>query len=232
MRFAVTVGLVLGMCGVAQADGLGDADKGAKIFTQCKGCHQVGEGASNRIGPHLNGVFGRAAGSLEDVRYSPSMKRMGSDGLVWDAETLDAYIENPRALVSKTRMSFRGIKDAEERGDLLAYLRIYSDNPADIPEAEPTALGTDHDIDPAILAIQGDPEYGEYLASECKTCHQSSGANDGIPSITLWPTEDFVVAMHAYKRKLRPHPVMQMISGRLNAEEIAALATYFKDLEE
>ncbi len=232
MRIALTVALALGMSGVAQADGLGDAEKGAKVFTQCKGCHQVGEGAETRIGPHLNGVFGRAAGSLEDVRYSPSMKRMGSDGMVWDAATLDAYIENPRALVSKTRMSFRGIKDAQERSDLLAYLRIYSDNPADIPEAEPTALGTDHDIDPAILAIQGDPEYGEYLASECKTCHQSSGANDGIPSITLWPTEDFVVAMHAYKRKLRPHPVMQMISGRLNDEEIAALAAYFKDLEE
>ena len=93
------------------------------------------------------------------------------------------------------------------------------------------ARGTDHDLDPAILAIQGDPEYGEYLASECSTCHQDSGANDGIPGISGWPTEDFVVAMHAYKTKLRPHPVMQMMAGRLSDEEIAALAAYFKDLE-
>ena len=92
-------------------------------------------------------------------------------------------------------------------------------------------MGTDHDLDPAILALEGDAEYGEYLASECKTCHQASGANDGIPGITQWPTEDFVVAMHAYKRKLRPHPVMQMMAGRLNDEEIAALAAYFKDLD-
>lgn len=95
----------------------------------------------------------------------------------------------------------------------------------------PTAQGTDHDIDPAILAIVGDPEYGAYLAGECTTCHQADGGADGIPSITQWPVEDFVVAMHAYKRKLRTHPVMQMMAGRLSDEEIAALAAYFKDLE-
>jgi cytochrome c len=159
------------------------------------------------------------------------MKRAGADGLIWTAETLDAYIENPRALVSKTRMSFKGLKKPQDRADLLAYLRDFSDNPSDVPEAEPTAKGTDHDLDPAILALQGDPEYGEYLSSECMTCHQVDGSGDGIPSITQWPIEDFVVAMHAYKQKLRPHPVMQMMAGRLNDEEIAALAAYFKDLE-
>lgn len=210
---------------------LADAEKGAAVFKKCKSCHQIGEGAKHRVGPHLNGVFGRPAGSMEGAKYSKSMIRAGDDGLIWTDETLDAYIENPKALVSKTRMSFRGIDDAGERADLLEYLRAFSDNPADIPEAEPTARGTDHDLDPAILAIQGDPEYGEYLASECSTCHQDSGANDGIPGISGWPTEDFVVAMHSYKTKLRPHPVMQMMAGRLSDEEIAALAAYFKDLE-
>lgn len=209
-----------------------DTDKGASVFKkQCSSCHQVGNNARHRIGPSLNGIYGSTAGTQDGVKYSSNMKRMGKDGLIWTAETLDAYIENPRALVSKTRMNFRGIKEAEDRTHLLSYLRLYSDNPANIPEAEPTALGTDHDIDPAILAIQGDPEYGEYLASECLTCHQQDGTSDGIPSITLWPTEDFVVAMHAYKNKLRPHPVMQMMASRLNDEEIAALAAYFKDLE-
>lgn len=217
--------------GAALSKDLGDVEKGADVFKQCKACHQIGKGAENRIGPHLNGIFGRAAGSVEGGKYSKSMLRMGDDGLIWTYDTLDAYIENPKALVSKTRMNFRGVKDAEERADLLAFLRVYSDNPADIPEAEPTARGTDHDLDPAILAIQGDPEYGEYLASECTTCHQTDGVNDGIPGVTGWPTEDFVVAMHAYKRKLRPHPVMQMMAGRLSDEEIAALAAYFRDLE-
>ena len=92
-------------------------------------------------------------------------------------------------------------------------------------------MKTDPDLSPEILAIEGDPDYGEYLASECQTCHQADGSDQGIPSVTGWPAEDFVVAMHAYKQKLRPHPVMQMMAGRLNEEEIAALAAYFATLE-
>ena len=213
------------------AEEIGDSKAGAKVFAKCKSCHTIGKGAKDRVGPHLNGVFGRKAASHDGYSYSKSMQRAGVDGLVWTAETLDAYIENPKALVSKTRMNFKGIKKPKQRANLLAYLRGFSDNPADLPEAEPTARGTDHDLDPEILALKGDTEYGEYLANECLTCHKADGSAEGIPAITNWPTEDFVVAMHAYKRKLRPHPVMQMMAGRLNDEEIAALAAYFKDLE-
>lgn len=233
VRFTIPLAFVASLAaGVVGAEQIGDADAGAEVFRKCSGCHQIGHGAEDKIGPHLNGIFGRPAAAHEGYRYSKSMDRAGNDGLIWTAETLDAYIDNPRALVSKTRMSFRGVKDANDRANVLAYLRTFSDNPANIPEAEPTALATDHDLDPAILALEGDAEYGEYLASECLTCHQADGTADGIPSITLWPTEDFIVAMHAYKRKLRPHPVMQMMAGRLNDEEIAALAAYFKGLEE
>lgn len=215
----------------ALAEALGDAEAGEEVYSMCSGCHEVGAGAEDGIGPHLNGIFGRAAAAHDGYRYSNSMQRAGVDGLIWTAETLDAYIENPRALVSKTRMSFPGLDDPKDRENLLAYLRNYSDNPSNIPEAEPTARPTDHDIDPAILALKGDPEYGEYLSTECLTCHKADGTADGIPSITLWPEEDFVIAMHAYKNKLRPHPVMQMMAGRLSNEEIAALAAYFSSLE-
>ena len=217
--------------GAASAQLSGDATAGEALFSQCKGCHQIGTGAKDRIGPHLNGIFGRRAAAHADYAYSASMRRAGSDGLVWNFETLDAYMENPRSLISKTRMSFRGMKDAGERADVLAYLRQFSDDPSNIPEAPPTAAGTDHSVDPTILAIQGDPEYGEYLSSECVSCHMTDGSSDGIPSITRWHPDDFVIAMHAYKDKLRPHPLMQMMAGRLSDEEIAALAAYFKDLE-
>lgn len=229
-RSSLTLAALL-VAGVAFAEDIGDAENGEKVFSKCIGCHQIGQGAKDRVGPHLNGIFGRKAAAHDGFSYSKSMERAGKDGLIWTAKTLDAYLENPRALVSKTRMSFRGLKDADDRADVLAYLRDFSDNPSDVPEAEPTARATDHDLDPTILALQGDPEYGEYLASECLTCHRADGSAEGIPSITLWPTEDFVIAMHAYKRKLRPHPVMQMMAGRLNDEEIAALAAYFKDLD-
>lgn len=216
--------------GEARAELNGNAEAGEKVFSKCSGCHKIGAGAKDAIGPHLNGVFGRKAGAHEGFAYSKSMQRAGVDGLIWTLDTLDAYIANPRALVSKTRMSFRGLKDEQDRADLMAYLRSFSDNPSNIPEASPTARGTDHDLDPAILALKGDPDYGEYLSSECLSCHSSDGSDTGIPSITLWPEEDFVVAMHAYKNKLRTHPVMQMMAGRLSNEEIAALAAYFKDL--
>ena len=219
-------------CTAAAADEFGDPEAGKEVYKQCKRCHQVGEGAKHRIGPHLNGIFGRKVGSHEDFRYSNALQRAGVNGLEWHADTLEAFIENPRALASGTRMSFAGIDDQDDRLNLIAYLRTFSDDPSNIPEADPTATPTDHDIDPEILAIVGDAEYGEYLSSECKTCHQADGGDDGIPSIVLWPEEDFVLAMHAYKNKQRPHPVMQMMAGRLNAEEIAALAAYFATLEE
>ena len=227
---AAALGLLLGVAAAAPVGVAKDVERGKKVFRKCQSCHAVGDGARNKVGPQLNGVFGRTAGTAEGFKYSKDMIRVGEGGLVWDLEHLHAYIENPKALVSQTNMNFRGIKDPDDREAVIAYLRTFSDNPRDIPEAAPTERPTDHDVDPAILAIKGDPEYGEYLASECTTCHRVDGADEGIPSITNWPAEHFVVAMHAYKDKVRPHPVMQMMAGRLSNEEIAALAAYFATL--
>ncbi len=228
--FALLIAL-LAIAPQAQAAHVGDAENGKTLYKKCKACHKVGEGAKNGVGPNLNLIFGRTAGSIEGFRYSKGMKRMGADGLVWTFETLEAFIENPKALVSKTRMSFKGMSDHEDREDIMAYLRLFSDDPQNIPEAEPTAQSSESNLDPEILALVGDVAYGQYLSGECVSCHQLSGADDGIPSITNWPTEDFVIALHAYKEKLRPHPVMQLVSGRLSNEEIAALAAYFNGLE-
>ena len=215
----------------AGATEIGDIAAGEEVFEQCKGCHEVGAKARNRVGPHLNDLFGRKAAGIEGFRYSKSLQRAGNDGLVWTLDKLDAYLENPRILVSGTRMSFRGLKEKADRDNVLAYLRTYSESPADIPEAEPTARPSEITLAPEILAIQGDAAWGEYLSTECTTCHQIDGSDEGIPSITYWPDEDFVLAMHAYKQKIRPHPVMQMMAGRLSDEEIAALAAYFGGLD-
>lgn len=216
----------------AMADDFGDPVAGEQVFKKCARCHQVGAGAKHRIGPHLNGIFGRQAASHGDFRYSKALVRVGTGGLEWHADTLNAFVENPRAMASGTRMSFKGLENAEDRRNLIAFLRTFSENPSDIPEADPTATATDHNLDPTIPALKGDPEYGEYLSSECTTCHQKGGEDDGIPSIVLWPEEDFVSAMQAYKNKDRPNQVMQMMAGRLSAEEIAALAAYFANLDD
>jgi len=81
---------------------------------------------------------------------------------------------------------------------------------------------------PATLShASGDRALGQYLSSECVTCHQLSGRFDGIPPIVGWPEESFVQIMNEYKAKKRSHAVMETIAGRLSPEEIAALAAYF-----
>lgn len=215
------------LSGLAQA---GDAKRGAEIFEECASCHAVGPEARTLVGPHLNGIFGRRAGSLDGFDYSDDIRRAGVTGLFWTAEKLDIYLEDPRSLVSGTRMLYRGLAEPADRADVIAFLRLFSDNPRDIPEAAPTAVAAPHDpsVAPEILALDGDPAYGEYLSGECVTCHQPDGQDKGIPSIAGWPREVFVTAMHAYKSKARINPVMRMIAGPLSDEEIAALAAYFE----
>ncbi|MBV7409598.1 c-type cytochrome [Maritimibacter sp. DP1N21-5] len=229
-RHLVVAAFAMVVAGPGAADDFGDPEEGARVFRKCQACHAVGPDAFSRTGPHLNDLFGRRAGGLEAFAYSAGLVRMGNDGLFWDFESLDAYLENPKAFASDTRMNFAGLTAPEDRSDVLAFLRQYSDSPANIPGAAPTAAPREVDLSEDILALVGDVDYGEYLSSECLTCHQSDGGNDGIPAITGWPEEDFVVAMHAYKEKVRPHPVMQMMAGRLANDEIAALAAYFGGL--
>lgn len=230
-RFIAPALICLSAATQVAAEAGGDPERGEELYQQCSGCHQIGEGAVNRIGPQLNHIFDRPAGAVEGFRYSDSFQRAAAGGLEWDYDTLDAFLENPRKLVSRTRMSYRGMPDQQDRDDLVAYLRVFSDNPRDIPEAAPTARAVDHSVAPEILAIVGDPAYGEYLSGECTSCHQASGAEAGIPSITNWPTEDFVIAMHAYRDGVRAHPVMQMMAKRLSEDEIAALAAYFEGID-
>lgn len=231
-RLRTLASLLFALPASAFATDAGDVEAGRALFSECAKCHQVGEGAKNKIGPHLNFLFGRQAATVEGFKYSKSLDRAGGNGLEWHADTLSAYIENPRSFASGTRMSYAGMKDESDRANLLAYLRTYSDDPSNLPEADPTAIGTDHSVDPEILALVGDPEYGEYLSSECTTCHQVDGDDVGIPSIVLWPEVDFVTAMHAYREKVRPNPAMQLVAGRLSDDEIAALAAYFGMLED
>ena len=209
-----------------------DAERGRALYGECKRCHQAGGGAVHRIGPHLNDVFDRVAGSLGGFRYSPAMKAAGAGGLIWTEATLDEFLSDPHALVPRTRMSFAGMERPQDRADLLAWLRGFSGDRSDLPPAEPTATPEEYGLDPRLLTIPGDPEYGAYLAGECTTCHRADGSERDIPSITGWPLEDFVIALQAYKRAKRVHPIMQLVTGRLSDEEIAALAAHFRTVED
>ena len=105
----------------------GDLANGELKFNQCRACHTPEQGGPNMVGPNLWGVFGRKAGSVAGFNYSDGLK---ASGITWDAPTIDKWITDPHAMVSDTRMSFMGIKDAKDRTDVVAYLKTVTTAPA------------------------------------------------------------------------------------------------------
>ena len=109
--------------GTAFADSDGDAEAGKKVFNKCKSCHGFDPG-KKKIGPHLNGVVGRAAGTVENYKYSEPME---TSGLTWDHETLHKFLTKPKALVKGTKMSLAGIKKEADRANVIAYIESQSE---------------------------------------------------------------------------------------------------------
>ena len=104
----------------------GDAEKGKKVFKKCKACHAVGENAKNKVGPVLNGVIGRKAGTYDGFKYSKAMKEAGEKGVVWNHDTLSAFLEKPRKFIPKTKMAFAGLRKEKDRENVIAYLETFS----------------------------------------------------------------------------------------------------------
>jgi cytochrome c len=123
-------------CGHAVAQ---DAAKGELIFKQCMACHRIGEGAKNLIGPVLNNVIGRQAGTAADFKYSLLNKHAGEAGLVWSDELIFEYLPDPNAFLKKfltdkgkadeatgsTLMTFR-LANEQQRKDVIAYVKQFS----------------------------------------------------------------------------------------------------------
>jgi cytochrome c len=103
----------------------GEASRpGEALFNQqCRACHQVGENARNGLGPHLNGLFSRAAGSVSGFGYSEAFRRPPVGGRPWTAESFAAFLRNPREAVPGTRMVYRGLQDEALLAQLADYLR-------------------------------------------------------------------------------------------------------------
>ena len=112
----------LALLGLNQAQAQ-DAAAGEKVFAQCRACHQVGENAKNAVGPVLNGLFGRPAGTVEGYNYSPANK---NSGITWDEAVFREYIQNPRAKIPGTKMVYAGLKDEQRINDLVAYLKQFN----------------------------------------------------------------------------------------------------------
>jgi cytochrome c len=214
------------LCGaLAWEASAADIQRGANVWSgQCAMCHDIGHGAGHGVGPHLNDILGRPLGGLEDFAgYSGPMVLEGIHGAVWDEALLRAFLRDPYVMMPDTRMLFGGLHVQEDLDNLIAWLLPASRG--ELPPVEGFRVSA------TVLALEGDFEYGEYLAAECTTCHRRDGGDDGIPAITGWPESGFVAVMHAYRARVRPNVTMQTISARLGDEEIAALAAYFASLE-
>jgi cytochrome c len=116
-----SAGLAVALAASARAAApAGDAKAGARLFGACAACHTLAPDR-NMTGPSLAGVWGRKAGSLASFeRYSPALK---ASAVVWDEKTLDAWLKSPAGFIPGNHMVFRGISDAKQRSDLIAFLK-------------------------------------------------------------------------------------------------------------
>lgn len=117
-RLGVWIAAGLVALGSSAALAAGDPAQGAKVFNKCKVCHSADQ-EKNKVGPHLVGIVGRPAASVEGFHYSEALK---DSGIVWDEATLDKYLADPKGLVPHTKMAFAGLSDEQDRQDVIAYL--------------------------------------------------------------------------------------------------------------
>ncbi len=118
-KLMVAAALIVMSMGAAVAQ---DVQKGENSFKKCLVCHAIGPGAKNKIGPELNGLDGRKAGTVPGYNYSDANK---NSGIVWDDATFKEYIKDPRAKIPGTKMTFPGIKNEQEINDLWAYIKQF-----------------------------------------------------------------------------------------------------------
>lgn len=117
-------GALIALSTAAGADAAGDPERGERVYGVCRACHALAPGR-HLTGPSLAEFWGREAGTIDGFgRYSPALE---AADLVWNAETLDAWLRDPQALVPGNRMAFRGIGDADARADLIAFLQSVQD---------------------------------------------------------------------------------------------------------
>lgn len=105
--------------GAAHGQEVGDAEHGATVFKKCAACHKLGPDARNGVGPVLNGIIGRPAGTYPEYKYTEANK---NSGVTWEVDTLTEYLRAPRKYIPGTKMPFGGLKNDEDIADLIAYL--------------------------------------------------------------------------------------------------------------
>jgi cytochrome c len=122
LKAVVALALLAAAAIVQAAQAAGDPAMGEQVFKQCLPCHAIGPGATNKVGPELNGLEGRHSGSAPAYSYSAANK---NSGITWDEASFKDYIKDPRAKIPGTKMIFPGVKDEKQADNLWAYLKQF-----------------------------------------------------------------------------------------------------------
>mgnify|MGYP001004960206 CR=1 FL=1 len=122
MKLTLSTLFVVAATTVASGALAQDADAGKSSYNKCKACHDLGEGAKNKVGPVLNGLDGRKSGAIEGYSYSDANK---NSGITWNKEVFLEYIKDPKAKIPGTKMVFAGIKSENEANALWAYIASF-----------------------------------------------------------------------------------------------------------
>ncbi|SFC20316.1 cytochrome c [Devosia psychrophila] len=130
------------------------AERGQASVRKCQSCHNFGEGEPSKQGPHLYGVVGRPEGAIEDFAYSEGIMAHNAAGDIWSYDNINLFLTKPSAYVPGTKMNFAGIRTAEERADILAYLQTLSADPVPFPAADVVAPAPVEGADPAASAAE------------------------------------------------------------------------------
>ncbi len=109
---------------------MADTAAGQKVAKKCNACHDLAKGGPNKVGPNLWGIVGAAVAGREGYKYSGALAGLGGD---WTYEALDAFLTKPKDFAPGTKMSFAGIKKPGDRANIIAFLRMLSDNPMALP---------------------------------------------------------------------------------------------------
>lgn len=159
-----------------------DPSAGEGVFKRCAACHSTEQGGPNKVGPNLWDVVNRPIASHEGFSYSSALQEFSQGGqVVWDYEHLDHFLLNPKGLVPGTAMSFAGLKNIQDRTNVIAYLRTLSDNPAPLPEAAPAEDESGEDAAPAEDDAQQEAP-ADSSGAQAAPAENGAGEQDAAPA--------------------------------------------------
>jgi cytochrome c len=148
-----------------------NAEQGARIAKTCETCHNVQKGKGPKIGPDLWGVVGRKVASADGFQYSDAIKKLGGE---WSFDKLNEWLESPQKMAPGTKMTFAGVKDEQQRADVVAFLNSQSDKPLPLPKAP---------AEPAKAAAAPAPAAGAPAGAGAKPAAPAGGAGSGIDQL-------------------------------------------------